>query len=316
MSKTSVDGLRNSMYEQYRHELDGLWRNSSFAWTFEGLIFAAYSVMAKEFWNSCDSELHSYFVISALALLGLCTSATWIALAKASKTWQEWYEDKIVRLESDRDLFPYPREFAMGGSENILPNVDDSLRTGSSGRFSPGRINIFISQFVWFIWLVLLVAQQYFSMRYESSALVVGVASVTFYLVFIAILKKKTRNRYIDSEDYGRSYILDTYVRIERSEKHLADVFWTLDKDELYDYAINDYSGLSWRLFKIWEAQGMFDGFDDWCAGSFGHLKSEFCMKYINGELASRATCEEMLNLFSKELGAQKEKLRELYGKK
>lgn len=268
--KTSADSLRNSLYEQYRHEIDGLWRNSNFAWAFEGLLFAAYGVIAKDFFScfQIKTEILTYVVISAIALLGLCTSAVWIALTKASKTWQEWQEVRIVNLESDRDLFPYPRAFAMGGSENRIANVDNSLRTMKSGLFSPGRINIFVSQFVWFIWLVLFVAQQ-FSMWDKPRLWLVSVCFLFFYIAFVVIFKKKTCNKYITAEDYKESFILETYVRIEKSEKHLADVSQTPNKDKLYDYVINDYSALGWNLYSIWHTQGRSDDFSEWLTCSF-----------------------------------------------
>ena len=143
---------------------------------------------------------------------------------------------------------------------------------------------------------------------------VVGVSSLLFYVAFVVILKKKTCNAYITSEDHKDSYILETYVRIEKSEKHLADVYWMPNKDKLYDYVINDYCALGWSLYSIWHAQGRCDDFNEWLTGSFEKLKAGFCQKYISGGFPNRDACVEYMNMLSAELSSQKEKLRNLFG--
>ena len=86
----TADGVRNSMYEQYRHELDAIWKNSRFSWTFEAVLFCAFGVLFQQA-ISTDQEnafIH-HIILVVLTLLGLLTSVVWIAFSKASRLWAD-----------------------------------------------------------------------------------------------------------------------------------------------------------------------------------------------------------------------------------
>lgn len=95
--KVSADGVRDSMYEQYRHELDAIWRNSRFRWTFEAVLFGAFGVLFQQtISTSQENAFFHHIILVVLTMLGLLTSVVWIALSKALKLW----EDVISRVST------------------------------------------------------------------------------------------------------------------------------------------------------------------------------------------------------------------------
>lgn len=291
----SADGVRDSMYEQYRHELDAIWRNSRFSWTFEAVLFGAFGVLFQQTISTGqENAFIHHIILVVLTMLGLLTSVVWIALSKASKLWQEWYESRIIKFEHDRNLFMFSREFAMGGSSNRLAEVDSHLRSKKSGLFSPGRINIFIAQFVWLIWFLVLVAQYFYFIEKKTIVFSNALFSCFFcgmvYFFFVYVFKRSVMNDYIREEDYKEEYIFDTYSRLEDSLERLKLI--SLDAKSLRDYVMNDYCGISWSLFKIWEAQGVYNSFEDWLDEPYEKLKEEFCMGYVSGDYSTSQKCK------------------------
>lgn len=300
----TADGVRNSMYEQYRHELDAIWRNSRFSWTFEAVLFGAFGVLLQQAISTAqENAFILHVILIVLTMLGLLTSVVWIALAKASKLWQEWYESRITKFEHDRNLFRFSREFAMGGSTNRIAEVDNHLRSNKCGLFSPGRITIFIAQFVWLIWFLVIVAQHFYFIVNRKielpNAFVSLIVCGIVYFWFIWVFKRSVCNDYIRSEDYRGEYIFETYSRLEDSIERLGLI--SHDAKSLRDYVMNDYCGISWSLFKIWEAQGVYNSFEDWLDEPYEKLKEEFCMGYISGEYSTSQKC----NVFIEKLQSQ-----------
>ena len=312
MSKTiSADGLRSSFYDQYRHEIDAIWRNSTFLWGFEVVLFGAYGISVTKLIEA--DSIHAAFgyciSIVFITFIGLCISAVWIAIAKASKTWQEWFEQRIVSLEHDRDIFRFPREYAMGGTTNRLENVDLSLMSGKAGLFSPGRINIFIAQAVWGVWALFFIISLFVATgsSLELRILIFVLCGIV-YGSFICIFKKHTKNEYIRKEDHGEEFILETYVRVDKCLTRLNKIAF-VTPENLYDFMINDYCGLSWPLYKIYKARYDCDSFDDWLSESFENLKACFCASYIDETLS----CKRFFNSIKAELERQKKYLRNSY---
>ena len=311
----TADAVRATMYDQYRHEIDAIWRNSRFIWGFETVIFSGYGIIMIESLKCPDSLFGYYLVAVFLSMIGLCVGTIWIALAKASKTWQEWYESRISGFEQDRDVFHFHREYAMGGTTNRVPEVDRCLMSMKSGLFSPGRINIFIAQFNWFIWLLLSVLPQ--AMHYCAKGDVrlvrtVSFVCISFYAVFVALLIVRTRNSYIRKEDYKGEFILETYVRVEQCIKRLTAIKGNNDLGLMYDFVIDDYCSLSWPLFNIFKAQGECQSSSQWFDEPYESLKREFCSNYIDGNLDTDL-CKEYNERFNTMLNDVLALLREFY---
>lgn len=307
-----AESVRTTMYESYHHEIDAIWRNSQFAWTFEALIFGACGVLASDYFK-CPSSEWFYYIISLLIILGLCSSAIWIALAKGSKTWQEYYEGRISKLEQDRNYFHLPREYAMGGTTNRIPSIDSSLLSLKSGKFSLGRINIFISQLVWLVWAVFFIFIQVFTFWEQDFCniqILTVLLTIGFYVVFIAVMKKKVGSEYLRNEDYKDEYIFETYVQLENAIHNLKKIN-NLNKDSLCDFIFNEYCALSWPLYNIEKAQCSDD--IDWYQMSFEELKKNVVDSYIEGTLDSNLT--EYKDEIDNELNYWRKKLQEYYQK-
>lgn len=164
----TADHLRDSYYDRYKEELNRLWRNSLFIWGFEVLLFTGFgwllgnALTGRKVYSLVPAmvyreEMSSLWPIAAGAIcfLGFCVSAIWVALAKSSRTWQEWYEHQIGRLEGDNRYFLFDyQQYAMSGFRPES-RFDKSLWTLIDGRFSPGKLNIFIAQCVLVLWIVL-----------------------------------------------------------------------------------------------------------------------------------------------------------------
>ena len=148
--KISMKDVRDTLYSRYDAEIKNLWEHSAFVWGFELLLFTGYGYLFSKVLGGNESN---YAIITPLVIsfIGLCISALWISLAKAAKARQEVFESQIVEFESSPKYFDLKRIFAMGGFHNRLKELDSNLSKTSAGKFSPGRLNIFIAQFAWFI---------------------------------------------------------------------------------------------------------------------------------------------------------------------
>lgn len=309
----SADELHSSLYNQYRYQIDSILNNSHFIWGFETVLFGAFGLTFNNFIKPNSCQFVSYVTFVFLIMLGLFASSVWIVLAKASKTWQEWYEDRISSFEQDREIFQFPREYAMGGSTNRLANVDKSLLSLKAGLFSSGKMNIFIAQFVWLIWCILFILVQIFHPYCISNASTTATITVcvVIYVAFVCIMKNRVANKYIRKEDYKGEFIIETYVQIEKSLERLNDT--KARKKDLYDYVINDYCSLSWPIYKIYEAQGECSSFDPmWLGESFESLKKDFSNDYIKGNLDS-VTCMTYKGKLISEINNQLAMLSEFY---
>ena len=311
----SVEAVRSSYYEQYRHEIDAIWRNSKFAWSFEAVIFGACGFLFNDVLNgSCPKTYDTfYYILNLLILIGLSTSAIWIALSKASKTWQEFYEGRIVSLEHNRTYFRLPREYAMSGTSNRCKSLDSSLLSRKSGKFSPGKINIFISQFVWVLWFGLFIFLQVVADLFILQKIKTILGFVLVYTIFLVVMKHCARNSYNREEDYKGEFIIETLVRTESVLKELENLEKPITKENLYAFVINAYCGISFALFKIFEAQKLCDSFEDWLTMPFEKAKEDFCWHYVQGNLEKAELCESFKKRFCDVLLSVKERLREFY---
>ncbi len=103
-------------YEQYWHcrdfEIKNLWQRSIFLGTFLVLCFTGYGAFfGNAFFdekktlnlfvlsNQYDSLFFEHLIAFFIAMIGCVFSVLWIAMAKASKAWQEIYERAIISIE-------------------------------------------------------------------------------------------------------------------------------------------------------------------------------------------------------------------------
>ena len=155
-------------------EISHLWQRSIFLVTLLVLVFSGYGKLLEIYMGSDGKGLsppHFHAFAVGLTCIGMVASTLWVCMAKASKAWQEKYEnaindfiDKFSENTGRRDIFVSRyagfRFEELASEEKRYERWRDRernrlpWRTGGSN-FSPSRINIFIGQFTWCIWLVL-----------------------------------------------------------------------------------------------------------------------------------------------------------------
>ena len=300
--------VRDTFYEQYRHELDRLWHNSLFLWGFDSLLFTAYgAVIIAWAKNEIKSPFISNALVSAIAFFGLLVTLVWILLSKGSRMWQEWNENRIQRLESDRRFFNLPREYAMGGTTHRLDSIDDSLLTTDSGRFSPGRISIILPQIIWCIWFVILVIHRLFSICLSKQLLgccnlaisiLVSALLVVVYTGLVVYLKDKVTNKYIRVEDYGQEFCFEVMQRLDYADNVLKTLYFS-DESQLCDYFLDYYRNIEYDLFLALQEELDLDSFDDWVESSdYFRLFSQFRDEYMQGNFNDVGRTRELINSY------------------
>ena len=278
----SVESLRNTFYSRYESELKNLWQHSIFIWGFEVLLFTAYGYLVASFFLDIEKNTNLFvcnIVAIVFSFVGLCISAIWIALAKSTKTWQEYFEALIMNLEEDVDYFPFPRVLAMGGFHNRLSNIDQSLMTTNIGKFSPGKLNIFISQFVWIIWFCICIVHCLFFEPIIYKLIFVAFVFL-LYLLFLILLKNMCSNCYFERETRGKEDAFENYLKIERLMPKLGKLN---DVESLKDFVFKDL--LACKLFSI-----------DELASDYKDLMDDFKGKLINEEFSKNDSVIEFVN--------------------
>ena len=160
----------------------------------------------------------------------------------------------------------------MGGFHNRMKKLDQALYTTEIGKYSPGRLNIFIAQFSWLIWCVLEIVHLLFYKDLLLSSSLLAIA-VLLYVLFIYLLNTKCKT-YLEKEDYGTDYIFDMYNKVEMLIERLGSIN-SFDLDGLKNFIVNELSTLNF----IWD-----DKFtDDFDREEYRSLISDFKMKYIEG---------------------------------
>ena len=158
-------------------EISHLWQRSIFLATFLAIGFTGYGKLLEIYMAGNGrglAPLHFHALAVGLACAGMVASTLWVCMAKGSKAWQEKYEKAIedfmekFSAEAGRgDIsvsryagFQFEKLAGDGKSvERYRARERERLpwRTGGSN-YSPSRINIFIGQFSWVLWLVLAIA--------------------------------------------------------------------------------------------------------------------------------------------------------------
>ncbi len=117
-------------------EIALLWQRSLFFWGFIASAFAGYLAIRNT----------HQFVAMLVACFGLVCSLSWTLINRGSKFWYENWEAKVKRLEGPvvRPLFALV--------EPAKPGSDPWLR---GYRFSPSKLIIALSDYVFAMWLAI-----------------------------------------------------------------------------------------------------------------------------------------------------------------
>lgn len=287
MDKEDVKDKWASNYDQLRIESDRLWHASVFAWGFVSVLFTGYGFVINKFIESCGNRPSYNLLAVFISLLGLCVTAIWIALAKGTRTIQKLLEDSIKKIESDWRCFDIPREYIMGGTTNRIPDLDSSLRTQRNGAFSLSRINIFLPQCIWIVWLFIFVFHAIvysflFNAINITSNLILLVFCIGLYGIFIHALKRYTVKTYMRNEDHGQEFVYELLLRMERTQNDIPSI---IDgKDSLRDFFMNKYNALNYDLFLALGEYMNADDYDNqWLNLPYHRLFASFRDEYMRG---------------------------------
>jgi hypothetical protein len=161
-------------------EISHLWQRSVFLATFLVLVAGGYGKLFECYveagLRNPLSPLRFHALAMCISCIGMVVATLWVCMAKASKAWQEKYEDAINDFVARFDLFGDvfsktsasldTAKYAGFNFEQLAPKGERDerywarernrmpWRTGGSN-FSPSRINVFIGQFSWAVWFLL-----------------------------------------------------------------------------------------------------------------------------------------------------------------
>jgi hypothetical protein len=158
-----------------KFEIERFWQRSIFFWGFIGAAFIAFAALKRNDAN--------YFYNLIVACFGFVSSVAWTLQNRGSKYWQEAWEQKVEAVEQE----------VLGAP--LFSNWEPLKRKGAWGAslFSVSRLAVALSDFVVFIWLVLLAVS--FSSLLSASCLeliaAVSLVIVTLcYAVFLLVLAR------------------------------------------------------------------------------------------------------------------------------
>ncbi len=310
IGKVPIDSVRNTLYQRYESELTSLWSHSRFIWGFVTVLFTAYGFVASKLFLGAEKLPYGNAadrIALIIAVIGLCITAIWIALAKASKAWQEHFETLIADLERDKEIFPHRWHFALGGFHSRLPGYDDRLSTFGIASYSPSRINILIPQCIWVLWILIFVFHS-FRLILSGYAFYVPVA-IGAYLVFVRVLKSKLPNEYRSREKYGKEFVFDAYIELLEAEKRFVKLR-PCDSEVLKDFLLDDFARLYHRVSMAVTKGNTENQEREWEQGNYWNLLKDFKGDCMRGN----PDVDKYLDRIGSVIEEYKDKLRGRYG--
>lgn len=193
--KIGIDEIHDKLYERYDSEINNLWQRSVYLSSLLILCFTGYgSFVLKIFTEilSKDKLFYANLILLAISGIGIIMSLVWIAIAKASKAYQEACENNIYELENNHkyvseDFEPY----IMNGYRPTGHSLDINLLTLNAGKFSASKLNILIGQIVAGIWCLCFIFHfsiGFFSLYRKSSLFVWLKSAETKNILLILII--------------------------------------------------------------------------------------------------------------------------------
>lgn len=119
-------------------EIEMYWKRATYFWVFLVTTFTGYFALQAVNITK-ENQINIYFLNLIIICLGICFSLSWILVNKGSKKWQENWEAHIDMLENEI-------------TGPIYKMVLDKERYN----YSVSKINLDVSRFVLFIWVVIL----------------------------------------------------------------------------------------------------------------------------------------------------------------
>lgn len=133
-------------------ELDLFWKRSLFFWGFIGVAFIAFAA-AKD----------QLGLQAAIASFGFVCSMVWTLANRGGKFWFENWEQKLVKAESalTGNLYGNPEIQGWKPGDNLRLLECVGWWAFKARRYSPSRLAIALSDYVFFLWSCLLASRVY-----------------------------------------------------------------------------------------------------------------------------------------------------------
>jgi hypothetical protein len=155
-SKKLYDNAQTARYDAsvkaLQFELDLFWKRSLFFWGFIGGAFIALA--------AAKGQLR---LQAAIASFGFVCSMVWTLANRGGKFWYEYWEQRLVRAESSvtGNLYGNPELEGRKVSDNLPPLERLGRWAFKPERYSPSRLAIALSDYVFFLWSCLLASKVY-----------------------------------------------------------------------------------------------------------------------------------------------------------
>lgn len=156
--------IRDTFYRCRDFELTNLWQRSIFLFGFIVACFTGYGTILLSLLTSGEQNVTyptlANFIECLISLIGIVFSVIWIMMAKASKAWYEVYERAIGDVENKADKdncksIHIEKQYRMGYYCTLYEDdVNNSPFSTKAGQFSPSKLNVFIGQVLFVIWLL------------------------------------------------------------------------------------------------------------------------------------------------------------------
>ncbi|MCQ2594888.1 MAG: hypothetical protein MJ196_06480 [Treponemataceae bacterium] len=161
-----IDQIYDKMYERYNSEINNLWQRSVYLSSLLVLCFTGYGSLLLKMFTEIYSNSKLFYInllLLIISTIGFIMSLVWIAMAKASKAYQEACENNIYKLENNHNFVSKKFEpYIMNGLRPTGHTLDYDLLTLNAGKFSASKLNILIGQIVAGIWSLGFIAHSVF----------------------------------------------------------------------------------------------------------------------------------------------------------
>lgn len=162
--------IRDTFYHCRDFEINNLWQRSIFLFGFMLACFTGYGTILIALLSTGEERINYPYLANLveciIALIGIVFSVIWIIMGKGSKLWYEIYERAIGDIEnknnntdgcnSNRKYVIIPTSYIMGNYCNKYKDfVDNSIWSTKAGQYSPSKLNIFIGQVLFVVWLII-----------------------------------------------------------------------------------------------------------------------------------------------------------------
>jgi hypothetical protein len=135
------EALKIALEERAR-EIELYWKRTAYSWTLNAAAFAGYFALA----NGKATEVR-HDLLAVVSCLGIACSASWYAINRGSKYWQENWEVQVDLLELE----------VAGPLHRVNPDQHGYklARLNQAYPFSVSKVNQLLSLFVLLTWLIL-----------------------------------------------------------------------------------------------------------------------------------------------------------------